>query len=274
MTRYSSERAAEFYAETYDVSVSDWSGEIDFYLTVAEAACANGDSVLELACGTGRVAIRLAEAGYNVVGLDHSSPMLKISQVKSEGIDNVRWVLADMRSFKLDETFGLIIIPGHAFQNLNSPVEQVSCLKSIRQHLKAGGTLVIHLDHQNIGWLGEISEEKKGVFESAEQFIHPIRSSRIHTSRAWSYEPSTQTATVETVWDELDSSAQIIDRVESGPIQLHCVFRFEMEHLLALLGYSIQAVYGDFHRQQLTDDSSEMIWVATPDPERRPDSPT
>jgi SAM-dependent methyltransferase len=235
MAKYASKRAAQFYAETYDVSLSDWPAEIDFYLTLAEGASANVASILELACGTGRVALRLGEAGFNVVGLDHSPPMLKIAQAKSEGITNMRWVLGDMRSFTLNENFDLIIIPGHAFQNLNSPEDQVSCLKSIRQHLKASGTLVIHLDHQNVAWLGEISADKKGVFEAAEQFRHPTKNSQIQTSRAWSYEPSTQTAIVETTWLELDSSGQVINRVESGPIRLHCLFRFEMEHCRLLM---------------------------------------
>lgn len=263
MTQYTSEQAAKFYAETYDTTISDWPGEIDFYLALAEETCANGASVLELACGTGRVAIRLAEAGFPVVGLDHSSPMLKIAQQKSEGMVNVRWVLGDMRSFQVDETFGLIIIPGHAFQNLNTAAEQVTCLQSIRRHFQDGGTLVIHLDHQEVSWLGEIATTKKGMFEPGREFIHPTRNNRIRTSYAWAYEPASQTAIVETVWEELGNSGQVTNRVESGPIRLHCVFRFEMEHLFALLGYDIQAVYGDFHRQPLVDDSSDMIWIVT-----------
>jgi hypothetical protein len=43
---------------------------------------------------------------------------------------------------------------------------------------------------------------------------------------------------------------------------LHCVFRFEMEHLLARTAFEIQAVYGDFTKNELNDASSEMIWVA------------
>jgi len=263
VTQYTSEQAAQFYAETYDTTISDWPGEMDFYLTLAGQTCAQGASVLELACGTGRVAIRLAEAGFSVVGLDHSSPMLKIAQEKSEGMLNVRWVLGDMRSFQIDESFGLIIIPGHAFQNLNTAAQQVTCLQSVRRHLQNDGTLVIHVDHQEVGWLGEIATKKKGVFEPGREFIHPTRNSRIRTSHAWAYEPASQTAVVETVWEELDGSGQVAQRIESGPIRLHCAFRFEMEYLFTLLGYDIQAVYGDFHRRPLVDESSDMIWIVT-----------
>lgn len=140
---------------------------------------------MELACGTGRVAIRLAEAGYDMVGLDHSHSMLQIARGKSEDIANICWILGDMRSFEINQTFALIIIPGHAFQNLNTPEDQVACLRSIRKHLKAGGRLVIHLDHQDVGLLGEISADKIGVFEAEGGFTHPTRGSRVTTSSAW-----------------------------------------------------------------------------------------
>ena len=43
---------------------------------------------------------------------------------------------------------------------------------------------------------------------------------------------------------------------------MHCAFRFELDHLLARTGFGARTVFGDFLRQELRDDSSEMIWVA------------
>jgi len=68
MRHSSGERDAEFYAQTYDASVPDWPAEIAFYREMATETKATGGSVLEIACGTGRVAIRLAHEGVNVVG--------------------------------------------------------------------------------------------------------------------------------------------------------------------------------------------------------------
>jgi SAM-dependent methyltransferase len=262
MSRYASERSAQFYAQTYDVSVSDWPGEIAFYRALAEEVCSDGSPVLELACGTGRVAIQLAQADVEVVGLDLSRDMLDVARVKSSELTNARWVEGDMRSFDLGEAFGLIIIPGHAFQNLLTPEDQRACLKSIKQHLIREGVLVVHLDHQNVDWLGDLIRDKGNVFEEAEQFQHPETGRQVRTFRAWSYEPSTQTAVVQTVWEEIDADGRATDRWESGPIRIHCVFRFEMEHLLNLAEYDVQAVYGDFFRGELTDESEEMVWVA------------
>jgi ubiquinone/menaquinone biosynthesis C-methylase UbiE len=257
-----SQQDAQFYAQTYDVLVPDWPGELDFYRALVAEVKSGSGSVLEVACGTGRIALRLAQEGVRIVGLDLSPHMLKVARQKSAKLQTIHWVQADMRSFELDETFELGIIPGPAFQNLLTSEDQVASLECIRRHLKPGGVLVVHLDHQDISWLGELCGEKGGVFEAAEQFQHPQTGRQVRTSRAWVYERLTQTAIVQTVWEEIEADGQIVERQESGPIRLHCVYRFEMEHLLARVGFAVEAIYGDFFRQALRDESTEMIWVA------------
>ncbi|HWQ47234.1 MAG TPA: class I SAM-dependent methyltransferase [Longilinea sp.] len=259
------QNSSEFYAQTYDDSVSDWPGEIEFYRGMAAKAKTISGSVLEIACGTGRVAIRLAQDGVNVCGLDLSSKMIDVARRKSAGRENIRWVEGDMRNFQLQEKFDLALIPGHSFQNLNDPQDQAACLESIRRHLKPGGMLVVHLDHMNLEnmiWLGELCGEKRGVFEEEEQFKHPQTGRQTRALRAWSYEPSTQTAITQTIWEEMDGDGQVVNRVEGELTRLHCIFRFEMEHLLAHAGFAIESVYGDFFRQELQDDSPSMVWVA------------
>lgn len=256
------ERATNFYVETYDLAVSDWPGEITFYREMVAEARSKGGGVLEIGCGTGRVAIRLAQDAVDVVGLDLSSQMLEVAREKSMGFQNIRWVLADMRSFELGETFALVIIPGHSFQSLNTALDQVMCLETIKRHLAPGGVLVVHLDHQDARWLGDLLREKGGRFEAAEQFRHPSTDHMVRTSRAWSYEPSTQTAVAQTIWEEFDANGQVVDRWQKQPVRLHCVFRFEMEHLFARTGFDVESVYGDFFRQALHDDSTDMVWVA------------
>ncbi len=265
MAKYATERARAFYAETYDTVVSDWPGEIDFYRQLSAEAKSKGQAVLEIACGTGRVAIRLALAGSDVVGLDLSPAMLSVARERSVGMSNIRWVQGDMRAFELGETFGLAIIPGHSFQNLLTAQDQVAALTSIRRHLVPGGLLVVHLDHLSVDWLGELTGDQGGVFEPAGSFAHPKTGQQIRTFQAWSYEPATQTAISQKVWEETNAAGEVTDRWESGPLRFHCVFRFEMEHLLGRTGFVVQSVYGDFFRGELRNDSSEMVWVASHD---------
>jgi hypothetical protein len=103
---------------------------------------------------------------------------------------------------------------------------------------------------------------KAGAFEDAGEFLHPKTGRRFRTLQAWAYEPATQTAISHKVWEEVGPDGEVVDRLDRGPIPLHCVFRFEMEHLLARAGFAVKAVYGDFYRQALQDDSTEMIWIA------------
>jgi SAM-dependent methyltransferase len=255
----------EFYAETYDASVADWPGEIDFYRGMVEKAKTLDGTVLELACGTGRVAIRLAQTSASIVGIDLSAQMLEVARRNSTHISNLRWIQADMRSFNLTDRFNLALIPGHAFQNLNTPQDQAACLNCVRSHLRPGGTLVVHVDHmntENMKWLGGLCGDQRGVFEPAEEFPHPETGRQVRASRAWFYEPATQTAVVQTVWDEMLPQEQTPKRIKRDPIRLHCVFRFEMEHLLARVGFEVQALYGDFFCHEIQDDSPSMIWVA------------
>ncbi|MFH2038420.1 MAG: methyltransferase domain-containing protein [Chloroflexota bacterium] len=258
------QNADKFYAQTYDDSVPDWPGELDFYQEMAAKVKSTGGTVLEVACGTGRIAIRLAQKGARVVGLDLSSEMIEIARQKSIGIENIHWAAGDMRSFNLKDKFNLALIPGHAFQNLNTTQDQVACLKCIKRHLHPGGMLVIHLDHMNIEnmkWLGDLCN-KKGEFKAEEQFKHPDTGHQVQALRVWAYEPSTQTAVLQSVWEEFNIDEQIVNRIKRKSIQLHVVFRFEMEHLLARVGFKFENVYGDFFRHELQDESPGMIWVA------------
>jgi ubiquinone/menaquinone biosynthesis C-methylase UbiE len=238
VSKFATRRAREFYAETYEATVADWPGEIDYYRNLAAEAHAQGQAVLEVACGTGRVAIRLAREGFELVGLDLSAVMLDVARQKSAGLHNIRWIQGDMRSFDLGQTFGLAIIPGHSFQNILTAADQVSCLDSIRHHLVPGGLLVVHLDHPEMDWLGGLTGDQGGVFEIAGEFAHPKTGHQFRTLQAWSYEPATQTAISHKIWEELDADGQVIDRLDRGPIRLHVVYPFEMEHLLARAEFS------------------------------------
>ncbi len=251
-----------FYVETYDEAVPDWPGEMDFYYALAEEVKASGGSILEIACGTGRVAIRLARTGVRVVGLDFSKEMLAAAQEKSKGMANTRWVQGDMRSFDLGEKFDLALIPGHSFHNLDTAQDQADCLECICRHLKPGGRLVLHLDCPDFAWYGSLMGEMAGVFEDEHEFKHPQSGALVRESKAWTFEPATQSVTCRTKWVELDEKGGVLAERFGELVRLHVIFPFEVEHLLKRSGYDIEATYGDFDRSPFTDKSPQMIWLA------------
>ncbi|HSR20061.1 MAG TPA: class I SAM-dependent methyltransferase [Anaerolineales bacterium] len=244
-------------AEIYDQTVPDWPGEMDFYGAAARGAV----SILEIACGTGRVALRLAAEGRQVFGFDLSPHAIELARRKSGGVPAVRWAVADMRSFSLGEMFDLVIVPGHSFQFMLGIAEQLSCLGSIQRHLTPGGRLVLHIDNQDLSWLGSLPVEAEGAFGVAQELGLP-EGRRLQISKRWSYDPATQTASLITLYEELDRQGRVTDCALRGPLRMHCFFRTEMEHLLSRAGLQLHALYGDFSRAPLGPTSSEMIWVA------------
>ncbi len=265
MDNPSDERVEQFYAETYDEAVPDWPGEMDFWRSYAAEVRAKRERLLDVACGTGRVGIRLAQEGTGVTGLDLSESMLEKAREKSRDVPGMEWVHSDMCAFDLGRTFGLAIIGGHAFHNLNTPSQQAACLDAIHRHLVPGGRLILHLDHQNVEnveWLGGLAGKDAGVFHVEKEFTHPGTGRRIRQSQAWSYEPSTQTCISQLMWEALGDDGQVLETWKTEPNRLHAIFRFEVEHALKRTGYEIEALYGDFFRHPLEDKSPGMIWVA------------
>ena len=254
--------ANELYAQLYDVRVPDWDGEIDFYQELIWQSPLKAKGVLEVACGTGRVGLRLAQNGTEVTGFDISPELLEIARKKSAGMSNVNWFLGDLRTFEIGKQFGYVISPGHSFQFMTTPDEQVMCLDHIKRHLVPYGLAVIHIDYQDFGWLAGLLNQKEPVYEKSDILTHPTTNEKFRRSFAWEFESSTQTATVTTNWEQINENGDVIQVWKMEPARLHCIFPFEMEHMLKRAGFCIEAVYGDFFKSKLTSESAQMIWLA------------
>ena len=148
------------------------------------------------------------------------------------------------------------------FEFMLTPEDQLACLETIGRHLSNDGMLVVHLDHQDVGWLAGLLRNKDTPEDTIRELTHPISGGRFRTRHTWAFEPATQTAAVTRRWEALDADGAITERWEMAPMPLHCVFRFEMEHLLRRAGFAIEALYGDFFKRPLSGGSESMIWLA------------
>jgi SAM-dependent methyltransferase len=254
--------ANDLYAQLYDARVQDWPGELDFYRDFLAHTPESSQGILEIACGTGRVTLPLSKAGYKMTGLDISTELLEVARKKSVGMADPVWIQADMRTFKLKRKFGVVISPGHSFQFMNTPDEQVQCLEQVKRHLIPGGWLILHLDHQDLHWLAELLDQKGTPYKPGAVSEHPETRKMFRYSNYWTYEPSTQSATSHGIWEELAGDGSVNETWSMEPARLHCAFRSEIEHLLLRCGFTVEALYGDFFRNPLADNSENMIWVA------------
>ncbi|MEX1248705.1 MAG: hypothetical protein WEA61_09515 [Anaerolineales bacterium] len=97
--------------------------------------------------------------------------------------------------------------------------------------------------------------------KTSETFPLPSGDHKVRVWRAWSYERVTQTATSVNRREEINAKGEIVNSWLIEPTQLHCVFPTEFEHLAAAAGF-VEAVYGDFQKSKLADDSHDMIFVS------------
>jgi SAM-dependent methyltransferase len=246
-------------AELYDYTVQDWPGEIAFYRGLARTA----SRLLEVGCGTGRVTLQLARRGLDVVGLDASPHMLEIAKRKGDGLPGLGWLQADMRSFELGQQFDLVIVPGHSFQFMLTIEDQLSCLGCVRRHLAPKGTLVLHVNNDDLQWLAAVSADPPPPPDPPTD-VSLFKGSSFRVSKRWSYNTATQTASATTRFDELDLEGSVISSGTRGPVHLHCFFPYELEHLFQRTGMEVQARYGDFSPSDYANHSPEIIFLAKP----------
>jgi SAM-dependent methyltransferase len=245
-------------AEVYDYEIAgDWGiRDVGFYLSLANEL---PGPVLELACGTGRVALPLARGGARVIGLDISPHMLAVAQRKLDAEEpavreRVRLVQADMSSFALRERFALILIPFRAFQALLTRDEQRGCLRCCREHLLADGRLAINVFNPRLSRL--VSSQ---AAETPEEFAGPD-GTRVVWSADTTFDSLNQT--LSSAWRYECTPADGETTVREHLLELRYFFRCEMEWMLEACGFEVEALYGGFDRSEFTAESSEMIFVA------------
>lgn len=107
-------------------------------------ALADGGRALELAVGTGRVAIPLAERGVPVVGIELCPPMVDQLRTKADEA-TIPVVVGDMTTARAEGTFRLVYLVFNGISNVLSQDRQIAVFENAARHLEPGGRFVIEL---------------------------------------------------------------------------------------------------------------------------------
>lgn len=131
-------------AEWYDDWLKDVTHDKDFYSDFFKGF---GGQVLELACGTGRLLIPLAETGLPIHGLDSSQDMLEILKRKAAKLDikGIELHKQLMEDFSLQTKYDAIFIAGGSFQLLTSSESALKSLKCVLDHLADNGFFLVDI---------------------------------------------------------------------------------------------------------------------------------
>ncbi len=210
-----------------------------------------GGTALELACGTGRLTLPLAERGLSITGLDNSQAMLEAAQVKAaaHGL-RPEFVFGDMREFAFDAPFDLIFLPNNSLGHLHTLTEIQSCFASVLRHLSPQGRFVVEMFSPSLPLLlrepnthypmteyrrsdGRIVSVTETVFyDAAAQVLHAF----------WHFQADGEAADVR-------------------PLDLRIFFPQELDALLTLSGFMIEAKYGGFDKRLFSSASRQQVIV-------------
>ena len=143
-------RYGEMCAEVYVLDKPPGAlGDINYY---REALCALEGPFLEAACGSGRLMIPMLEAGFDVLGFDHSEHMLAQCReaAQARGL-NLRVQRTTYEDFSFDEPFGAIVSPVGSFTLVDDFAAALAALRRFHRHLRPGGRLFV--DIMPLGYL-------------------------------------------------------------------------------------------------------------------------
>lgn len=237
--------------ETYDIVCDTFS---DDFSLMDQWARSTGGPLLDVACGTGRMAIRLAAQGYAVTGVDVVPEMIaRARQKAAERPVNVEWVVSDGRSFHLGKPFPFIYMLMNAFQFFQGREDQEAMLACVREHLLPDGYFLFETRNPNSGNL--VQDEPQDS-----RFTLPDGGQLVITDEKH-YDPLTQIqhCTARYQWMQADTRQVVKQKVLR--VGLRYVYPQEMEALLFHNGFKIHTVYGSWQGEPLTASSPAMIYV-------------
>jgi SAM-dependent methyltransferase len=218
----------ESFAESYDRWAAEMTEDVAFYVELAQEA---DGPVVELAVGTGRVAIPVARAiGRTVIGIDTSPAML--AHAREAGGDLLDLRLGDMRELELESPAALVYCPYRALLHLPTWADRRLVFERVADALLPGGRFAWNafaFDHAIAGRLDGLRQE--------EPVPHTLRYS-VGESR------------VDIVLESGDTSS------------LWWATRNEWLGLIDVAGLEMEALYGWFDRRPFDDESRELVFIA------------
>src|SRR5262245_57760612 len=241
MEGYGPETYGDRIAGVYDVFHGeiglDTEGAVE---TLAELA---GDGpVLELAIGTGRLALPLAERGLEVHGIDASEAMVAKLREKPGG-DRIPVTMGDFADVVVDGSYSLVFIAFNTFFALPTQEAQVRCFANVAQRLADGGIFALE------GFFPDLARYDRG---------QRTQVTKVDIDRVV-FEASTHDAVEQKV------VSQHVVVTETGtklyPINIRYAFPAELDLMARLAGLRLLERWGSWHKEPFTDASPRHISV-------------
>ena len=255
MTTESTRRASSatdiYYREKesaiYDLEYAWKTDDVEFWKGMARDFATDG-CALELACGTLRIALPIAEMGVQVTGVDISPHMLeharkKLTHFAPDIQARITLREGDMRTVRLDQKFKFVYLPFNTFLVLLTPQDQLALFETVRAHLAPGGVFAFDIFFPDINRL-KVEHNPAWSLE-VDQTIKDL-GFRFQRDYAREIDPITQTMVVHFRMREFKDNVLVREWLSDLPMTY--VFPRELEHLVARAGFEIAHFWGDYDR--------------------------
>jgi SAM-dependent methyltransferase len=216
--------------------------------------------VLDIACGTGRASIPIAQAGHRVVGIDYDQTMIDRAIFKRDSVGlkskNLDLLKLNALKIKLNEQFDWATIFFNTFLNFTSLEHQDALLQGVRKHLRARGRIWIDIFQPNL----EILSKPESRCYDASMFYVPALDRTVQRSTDIKRDPSKQVQHITFHYRWFDEHGT--EQHEISEFDLTFMFPRELQILLERNGFELECIYGDYDGSKLNADSPRMIATA------------
>ncbi len=243
-------------ARFFDAEYADYEDDLPALAAYASRA---GGPLLELGCGTGRALIPLAQAGFNVTGVDLSPEMLHQARAKAgaAGVgERVTLVEGDYANAPLGGPYKLAFSVMNTFLHLPDQAAQLAALRHWRASLAARGYLILDILHPDPGQLAALD----GRVEWHHTWPDPETGGIVIKQMIRTVDLGEQVMHVTLLYDQVAPDGGLRRTVTA--FDLRYLWRFEAALLLEKAGYAVEAVYGGWDLAPFASDSERMILVA------------
>ena len=235
-------------APFYDLDLEGYDDDLTMY---RELAATRGQSVLELGCGTGRVAASLAEAGFEVVGVDASEAMLDHARERAGG--TLTLMHADMRTLDLARLFEVVLIPLGGLQHMESASDVAATLATVARHVVPGGVAVVDVE------TAQAEDLMPGPQPLVQHWSRPWRGGSVTKLVAVEGEPSRGRRRV--VWHfDVQPPEGPLRRV-SSEFMLRTITAGELELAARLAALAVSQWYGGYQLTPPADGDERLVAV-------------
>lgn len=246
----------------YDQSQAAFAEDIPFMLALAEQT---GSPILELGCGSGRLLLPLARAGYVVTGVDSSPAMLalaeaRLAQEEAAVRERVSLLPGDMTGDYLPAeagTMALAIVGINTFMHLDEG-QSLAALRQVARLLQPDGRLFI--DVANPFDLANAGTEP--AWEQEQEWIDTATGHVVRQLATYESVEGAQAVDVSWAFEEV-AGDEAIERTESR-MRYHYIYPHQFDLLLARCGLQLAALYGGYDWGQFEIESDRLLVLARP----------